>query len=270
MRDHTYAQRAAQADFRLSRMRPAPARACPQPRPRRWRSWPIGTFIPGWRGVAASIATSTRGSRSPHEDRPVRSYGHFVMGQWPCHHLSFAAQRAGRARSRHRLHRERTSNGIAITATCPHPPSALCTYIKTGTKASARLLAIARDADVIVVGSYFPDTIAAVEALIGARLRTHRFLRYRHSRHPRRARGGRPHGLPYSHTDPPLLRAYLSFSGGLAHCRRWSKLLERARPWLFCCSVDPDLYSAYPCRQRTLCLRPELPWHLCDRPARAS
>ena len=94
-------------------------------------------------------------------------------------------------------------------------------------EASARLLAIARDADVIVVGSYFPDTIAAVEALL--------------------AHGSAP--VVFYDIDTPVTLAalkangrtdyltaalipdfacYLSFSGGL-RSRHWSKPLARAR-----------------------------------------
>lgn len=130
-------------------------------------------------------------------------------------------------------------------------------------EASARLLAIARDADVIVVGSYFPDTIAAVEALL--------------------AHGSAP--VVFYDIDTPVTLAalkadgrtdyltaalipdfacYLSFSGGPA-LETLEQTFGARKTALFCCSVDPDLYRPIAPQERFACDLSYLGTYASDR-----
>jgi len=113
------------------------------------------------------------------------------------------------------------------------------------------LLQEARDADAIVVGSYFPDAIAATRALLAAdsgpvlfydidtpitmaRLRTHGRCEYLEA------------------ALIPHYAAYLSFTGGPTICELEQRFgSQHAIP--FYCSVDPEIYKPTPSRAEYAC-----------------
>ena len=128
---------------------------------------------------------------------------------------------------------------------------------------SNALLAATSDADVIVVGSYFPDAIAATEALLV------------HARCP---------VLFYDIDTPitlqqlrtlgstdyvtaalvPHYAAYLSFTGGPA-LRELEERFGAQRAIAFYCSVDPDLYQPVPARAEFACDLSYLGTYAADR-----
>ncbi len=118
-------------------------------------------------------------------------------------------------------------------------------------ESAASLLEISKDADVIVVGSYFPDAIEATYALLHAgygpvlfydidtpvtlaQLRTH----------------GRTEYLEASLI--PHYQAYLSFSGGPS-LRVLEKEFGSPHAVGFYCSVDPDVYRPVPASEKYRC-----------------
>ena len=130
-------------------------------------------------------------------------------------------------------------------------------------QASARLLAIARDADVIVVGSYFPDTIAAMGALVAQGSKTIVFYDI-----------DTPITLAALEADGrtdyltaaliPSFAAYLSFSGGPA-LQTLEQTFGARKTVVFCCSVDPDLYRPIPPQARFACDLSYLGTYAIDR-----
>ena len=137
LRDHTYAQRAAQAELRLPRV---PARAQSPPAPRSWKSGSrqsrmkiviFGlTITSAWgNGHATTYRSLLQGARRRGHTHPLHRKGRRVVSQQP---------RSARARVLHRA-----------------PLRGL------GQQRASHLVAACDDADAIVIGSYFPDAIAA-------------------------------------------------------------------------------------------------------------
>ncbi len=109
----------------------------------------------------------------------------------------------------------------------------------------------AQDADVIVVGSYFPDAIAATRAMLDAGCGPVLFYDIDT---PITLTQLRTHGR-CDYLDAALIpryAAYLSFTGGPA-LRELEDVF--ASPWAvpFYCSVDPDLYQPVPVREEFRC-----------------
>lgn len=104
------------------------------------------------------------------------------------------------------------------------------------------LLQLSRDADAIVVGSYFPDAIVATEALLSAGSGPLLFYDIDTPITMAALRAtGRTDYL--QHELIPHYAAYLSFTGGPALGELEARFgARRAVP--FYCSVDPDLYHA--------------------------
>jgi spore maturation protein CgeB len=115
----------------------------------------------------------------------------------------------------------------------------------------AGLIALCRDADAVVVGSYFSDAIVATLALLEHDCSP---ILFYDIDTPITLRGLREKGgTPYLDAALiPQYAAYLSFTGGPALC----ELQERfgaVRAVAFFCSVDPDLYHAVPPRGAFAC-----------------
>ena len=145
------------------------------------------------------------------------------------------------------------------------PRPAFCTvhlYEDWGREQS-RLLALAAGADAIVIGSYFPDAIAATHALLSAgrgpllfydidtpitlaQLRTH----------------GRADYLEAALI--PHYAAYLSFTGGPA-LRELEQTFGSPRALAFYCSVDPSLYFPHEPDPRYRCDLSYLGTYAADR-----
>jgi spore maturation protein CgeB len=116
---------------------------------------------------------------------------------------------------------------------------------------SASLLASSADADVIVIGSYFPDAVAATRAL-AAQARCPVFF-YDIDTPITLVRLREGAGTDYlDATLIPVYSAYLSFSGGPA-LQEFEQRFGARRAIPFYCSVDPDLYRPTPPQPRFCC-----------------
>lgn len=126
----------------------------------------------------------------------------------------------------------------------PQPEFCTVHLYEDWNKSSSALVQLCRDAEAIVIGSYFPDAIAATEALLEAGIGPLLFydidtpitltqLRTR----------GRTEYLEASAI--PNYAAYLSFTGGPA-LRELEDTFGSPCALPFYCSVDPDLYRPVP------------------------
>ena len=145
----------------------------------------------------------------------------------------------------------------------PSPPYATVRLYDDWSAEHRTLIGLAKDADAIVIGSYFPDAVAATEALLSAdygpilfydidtpitlaALRTHGRTEYLESR------------------LIPHYASYLSFTGGPV-LRELATRFGSPYPVAFYCSVDPDLYHATPLNPRFSCALSYLGTYAPDR-----
>ncbi len=145
----------------------------------------------------------------------------------------------------------------------PHPSFCSVRLYEQWRESAASLLEISKDADVIVVGSYFPDAIEATYALLHAgygpvlfydidtpvtlaQLRTH----------------GRTEYLEASLI--PHYQAYLSFSGGPS-LRVLEKEFGSPHAVGFYCSVDPEVYRPVTASEKYRCDLSYLGTYAADR-----
>ncbi len=125
------------------------------------------------------------------------------------------------------------------------------------------LVELSRDADAIVVGSYFPDAIAATEALLTAGFGPVLFYDIDT---PITLAALRERGCTdYLNSSLiPHYAAYLSFTGGPALAELETRFgSPRAVP--FYCSVDPDLHKPTPARAEYACAMSYLGTYAADR-----
>ena len=128
---------------------------------------------------------------------------------------------------------------------------------------SAALVALSRDADAIVVGSYFPDAIQATEALVAADLGP---LLFYDIDTPITLAALRSRGRT-EYLEPRLIphyAAYLSFTGGPA-LREIETRFGSPHAVAFYCSVDPDLHRPTPPRPEFACALSYLGTYAADR-----
>jgi spore maturation protein CgeB len=118
-------------------------------------------------------------------------------------------------------------------------------------KDSEPLLALSKDADAVVVGSYFPDAIAATRALVDADRCP--VLFYDIDTPITMARLRKEGQTEYLSSDLiPEYSAYLSFTGGTA-LKELEERFGAQRAVAFYCSVDPDLYHPTAPREEFCC-----------------
>ena len=131
---------------------------------------------------------------------------------------------------------------------------------------AASLVALCADADVVVVGSYFPDAIAATHALLAAGSAPILFYDIDTPITLRALREcGRTEYLEAS--SIPQYAAYLSFTGGAALGELEQRFgARRALP--FFCSVDPEIYHPVEPRKDFCCDFSYLGTYAADRQAR--
>ncbi len=130
------------------------------------------------------------------------------------------------------------------------------------------LLRLAEDADVVVIGSYFPEAIAVTRDLLEAQ---HCPILFYDIDTPitlarLRANGGA------EYLDAALIphfAAYLSFTGGPA-LRELEQRFGSPRAVPFFCSVDPDLYHPTPARSEFRCDLSYLGTYAADRQPKLS
>ncbi len=133
----------------------------------------------------------------------------------------------------------------------PHPTFCSVHLYDSWKTSAAALLAISADADAIVIGSYFPDAIAATRALLAKASCPILFYDIDTPVTLRRLRvdGGT------EYLDAALIphyAAFLSFTGGPA-LRELEQSFGARRAVAFFCSVDPDLYRPTPERDEFRC-----------------
>jgi spore maturation protein CgeB len=127
----------------------------------------------------------------------------------------------------------------------------------------ARLVSLARDADVVVIGSYFPDAIAATRALLGAVTAP---LMFYDIDTPVTMAGLRTtSGTAYLDVSLiPEYAAYLSFTSGPV-LQELEAVYGAKRAIGFFCSVDPELYKPTTERQEFRCDLSYLGTYAADR-----
>lgn len=133
----------------------------------------------------------------------------------------------------------------------PHPPFCSLELYDHWELHESRLLKLCRDADAIVIGSYFPDAIAAMNALKDAAIGP---LLFYDIDTPITLRGLHE-GTRVAYLDAamiPHFDAYLSFTGG-SSLRELEERFGARRALPFYCSVDPDLYKPTPVREEFRC-----------------
>ncbi len=145
----------------------------------------------------------------------------------------------------------------------PRPPYAHVRLYEDWAAEASQLLELSRDADAIVIGSYFPDAIAATEALLAADFGP---ILFYDIDTPITLAALRAHGR----TDYlearliPHYATYLSFTGGPA-LREIEARFGSPRALAFYCSVDPDLYRPTPHKPAFRCALSYLGTYAPDR-----
>jgi spore maturation protein CgeB len=130
----------------------------------------------------------------------------------------------------------------------------------------AALVELARSADAVVVGSYFPDAIVATKALLGA---VKAPVMFYDIDTPVTMAGLRDAG-GMAYLDARLIpeyAAYLSFTSGPA-LRELEEVYGAKRAVGFFCSVDPDLYQKTAARAEFRCDLSYLGTYAVDRQAK--
>ena len=192
-------------------------------------------------------------------------YGLAITSSWGNGHATtYRSLCKALARRGHQIHFiEKNLEWFRDNRDLPHPE--FCTvHLYTDWDESARkLIKIAKDADAVVVGSYFPDAIAATNALIESGCGPLIFYdidtpitisKLRASGHAGYIEAG----------QIPSFAAYLSFTGGPV----LRELEERfGSPYAvpFYCSVDPELYRPTAIRLEFQCALSYLGTYARDR-----
>ena len=192
-------------------------------------------------------------------------FGLAITSSWGNGHATtFRSLCRALARRGHQIHFvEKNLEWFRDNRDMPHPE--FCTvHLYTDWNESARkLMRLSKDADAIVVGSYFPDAIAATEALLEAgcgpllfydidtpitiaKLRKERKAEYLDAK------------------QIPKFAAYLSFTGGPV-LRELEEQFGSPFAVPFYCSVDPELYRPKAVEREFRCAMSYLGTHARDR-----
>ena len=192
-------------------------------------------------------------------------YGLTITSSWGNGHATtYRSLLKALARRGHQIHFvEKDVEWYRSNRDLPNPDFCSVHLYESWEASSACLLALSGDAEVVVVGSYFSDAIAATRALLDSvrcpilfydidtpitlsRLREHGSTEYLEA------------GLI------PCYAAYLSFTGGPA-LRELEQHFGAQRAIAFFCSVDPDLYHPTAKRSEFLCDLSYLGTYAADR-----
>ena len=169
-------------------------------------------------------------------------YGLTITSSWGNGHATtYRSLLKALARRGHQLHFvEKNVEWYRSNRDMPEPPFTTVHLYEEWSADSARLLALSADADVIVIGSYFPDAIAATIALAERARQPILFYDIDTPITLAQLRAtGRTDYLDASLI--PAYAAYLSFTGGPA-LRELESRFGAQRAIAFYCSVDPDTY----------------------------
>jgi spore maturation protein CgeB len=145
----------------------------------------------------------------------------------------------------------------------PAPPYARVRLYEDWAAEASQLVELSRDADAIVIGSYFPDAVAATDALLQAGCGPVLFYDIDT---PITLAALRSTGrTEYLETRLiPHYAAYLSFTGGPS-LRELETRFGSPRAIAFYCSVDPDLHKPTPLKIEFACALSYLGTYAPDR-----
>ena len=145
----------------------------------------------------------------------------------------------------------------------PKPDFCTVKLYQDWSRDSAAFVIASADADVIVVGSYFPDAIEATRALLDAARCPILFydIDTPITMQQLRTRGGTDYLTP---ALIPSYAAYLSFTGGPT-LRELEEVFHAQRALAFYCSVDPELYRPVAARTEFACDLSYLGTYAADR-----
>ena len=145
----------------------------------------------------------------------------------------------------------------------PQPPFCTVHLYDNWSESHAALVQLCGGADVVVIGSYFPDAIAATEALLDAGSAP---LFFYDIDTPITLAQLRAHGRTeyLEGAAIPHYKAYLSFTGGPA-LRELEDTFGSPCALPFYCSVDPDLYRPMPLNPEFACDLSYLGTYAADR-----
>lgn len=192
-------------------------------------------------------------------------YGLAITSSWGNGHATtYRSLAKALARRGHRVHFvERDEEWYHNNRDMPEPEFCTVHIYEDWNRSAASLIHLAADADAIVIGSYFPDAIAATKALLDA---GNGPLLFYDIDTPITVAQLRAQGRT-AYLDPSLIpqySTYLSFTGGPV-LRELEDRFGAAKAVPFYCSVDPDLYKPAPADERYRCDLSYLGTYAADR-----
>ncbi|HVG27060.1 MAG TPA: glycosyltransferase [Acidobacteriaceae bacterium] len=192
-------------------------------------------------------------------------YGLTVTSSWGNGHgTTYRSLLKALARRGHEIHFvEKDVEWYRSNRDLPEPAFCTVHLYEDWTAEAGPLLALSRDADAVVVGSYFPDAMAATRALAERARCPVLFydIDTPITMAQLRAKGGT------EYLEAGLIReysAYLSFTGGPT-LRELEERFGARRAVAFYCSVDPELYHPTPVREEFRCDLSYLGTYAADR-----
>src|SRR3569833_474449 len=192
-------------------------------------------------------------------------YGLAITSSWGNGHATtYRSLCKALARCGHQIHFiEKNLEWFRDNRDMPHPEFCKVHLYSDWTESARSLIRLSKDADAIVVGSYFPDAMAATAALLEA---GHGSLIFYDIDTPITIAKLRKDGNA-GYIDAkqiPQFAAYLSFTGGPV-LREIEERFGSPCAVPFYCSVDPELYRPQPVAREFECALRYLGTHAKDR-----
>lgn len=192
-------------------------------------------------------------------------YGLCITSSWGNGHATtYRSLARALARKGHRVHFvEKDEEWYRNNRDLPEPEYCAVHIYQDWNAQQRELVRLAAGAEAIVVGSYFPDAIAATQAMLDANLGP---LLFYDIDTPITVAQLRATGRT-SYLDPALIphyAAYLSFTGGPV-LRELEDRFRAAKALPFYCSVDPEIYEPTTMDMRYRCALSYLGTYAQDR-----
>ena len=192
-------------------------------------------------------------------------YGLAITSSWGNGHATtYRSLCKALARCGHQIHFiEKNLEWFRDNRDMPHPEFCKVHLYSDWTESARSLIRLSKDADAIVVGSYFPDAMAATAALLEA---GHGSLIFYDIDTPITIAKLRKDGNA-GYIDAkqiPQFAAYLSFTGGPV-LREIEERFGSPCAVPFYCSVDPELYRPKPAERKFECSLSYLGTYANDR-----
>jgi len=192
-------------------------------------------------------------------------YGLAITSSWGNGHATtYRSLCKALARRGHQIHFvEKNVEWFRDNRDMPNPEFCKVHLYTDWVESERSLIRLGKDADAIVVGSYFPDAIAATEALLSAGYGPMIFYDIDTPITIARLRSDGRAGYITSQQIPHFA-AYLSFTGGPV-LREIEERFGSPCAVPFYCSVDPELYRPRPVEREFVCSLSYLGTHAKDR-----